>query len=113
MHELTIAKNIIELIEESVSETDQMKIKTINITTGLLSNICRESLLFCFNSIKEKTRFGSAELSIESIPITIKCRDCNEMTVENNYIFNCKTCSSVNIEVLSGYELNLSGIILE
>jgi hydrogenase nickel incorporation protein HypA/HybF len=113
MHELTIAQNIIELISETVPEEEQSRIKIVNINAGLLSNISPDSLLFCFNSIKEKTRFNSAELSIDTIPISIECRDCGEKTTENDFIFKCKSCASGNIEVLSGYELNISGVILE
>jgi hydrogenase nickel incorporation protein HypA/HybF len=112
MHELTVAQNIIELVKESVPEKDYSRIKEISINAGLLSNISTESLLFCFNSIKEKTGFPSAELLVEQIPVSIRCHECSRITTGFDYIFNCN-CGSGNIEVLSGHELNLSRIILE
>jgi hydrogenase nickel incorporation protein HypA/HybF len=113
MHEMSIALNIAEIIKETVSESDQNKISSVKIDMGILSNISSESLLFCFNSLKENELFSSASLEINKLPISIRCKHCEALSVENDFIFSCRICSSNDIEVTGGDELSLNSIIID
>jgi hydrogenase nickel incorporation protein HypA/HybF len=113
MHELSVALNIAGIIKENVPETDLNRISLIRIDIGILSNISPDSLLFCFNSMKENEGFSSAALEINNLPLNIKCRNCETVSEENDFIFICKLCGSNDIEVIGGDELSLNSIIID
>jgi hydrogenase nickel incorporation protein HypA/HybF len=112
MHELSIAVNLAEIINDTVPENDLPFIDIIKIDVGLLSNVFPDSLLFSFNSVKEKTHFNSAKLIINKVPLSVKCRNCASISTGDDFIFLCNTCSSADIEVIGGNELRLSEITL-
>jgi hydrogenase nickel incorporation protein HypA/HybF len=112
MHEITIAQNLADLITGSVPENDLRNISKVKVKIGILSNILPDSLIFCFNSIKESTPFSSAFLEIVEAPLKIKCRNCEKITEDFEIMFSCGKCGSHDIDVTGGDELELSEIIL-
>jgi hydrogenase nickel incorporation protein HypA/HybF len=113
MHEMTIARNILEIIYDTVESQDLSRVDSVELNVGLLSNVMNESLLFCFNTLVENTPLSSAKLVIKSKPIKIKCLDCGKISEGNDYIFSCSSCSGSRIEVEGGNELDISGILMK
>jgi hydrogenase nickel incorporation protein HypA/HybF len=109
---MSVALNIADIIKESVPERDLPRILTVRIDIGLLSNISDESLLSCFNSVKENTLYHTAELVIKKLPLSIKCNSCGKISEKEELFFRCSYCSSDKIEVIGGNELNFSEIII-
>ena len=113
MHELSIAQNIFDLVEENVSCKDREKVRNINIRLGEISGVIPESLEFCFEVITKGTSFEKSLLKIERIPVTAKCNKCSrEFTVENLFFF-CAVCGSSDIKILAGTEMQISEIEID
>jgi len=113
MHELSIAQNIFDLVEENVPGKDRIKVKNIILRLGEISGVVPESLEFCFEVITKGTPFESAVLKIEKIPITAKCNLCsNEFCIENLFFF-CPVCDSSDIKILTGTEMQVSEIEID
>lgn len=112
MHELSIAQNIIQIVNSSVERDKLDLVDKIYLKLGLLSNVLADSLHFSFNSIVENTPLQNSRLDIEALPIKIKCGDCNEINTTNDFIFTCPICSSSSISVISGDEMIISSIQL-
>ena len=113
MHELSIAQNIIDTIKNSVERNKLNLVERVSLRIGKLSNILIDSLEFCFYSAVENTSLHNCKLSIENVPIKIKCNDCNEINTTNDFVFTCPVCNSSSISVIGGDELIISSIHLK
>lgn len=113
MHEMTLARNILEIVHDLVPTNNLAGIDSVELNIGMLSNVLNDSLKFCFNALIENTPLASAKLKINSLPVKIRCLDCNSITESMDFIFTCSFCAGNNIEVQGGNELHISGIIMK
>jgi len=113
MHELSIAKNIIEIIKESVEEKDLRYINKVVLKIGDLSGVVPDSLQFSLEAISTGTELEGTIYEIMKIPFTIKCKVCNNESNNELGIVKCPACGSKDTEVVSGNELLVSEIILK
>jgi hydrogenase nickel incorporation protein HypA/HybF len=113
MHELGIAQNILEIVQQSVPEDRAAAVRSIRIRVGQLSGVVPDSLDFCFSVIVGETGMRQASLAIEHVPTVSKCRDCGHSFSVEDFLFCCPACSSASVEVVSGRELEVLEIELE
>jgi len=112
MHELGIAQNILQIIQQSVPEKNAADVRGIRIRVGQLSGVVPDSLDFCFSAIIHDTEMRKAKLEIEQIPITSECRDCQNRFEMSDLEFFCPACQSTSLELISGRELEVVEIEL-
>ena len=110
MHELSLAQNIIEIVEQAVPAEERANIESVRIKVGELSNITVDSLLFSLEVITSGTPLGNAKFPVEYIPLKVICKDCNKEFNNQFTIIVCPLCNGKNTEVLSGTELMISEI---
>ena len=55
MHELGIAQNILEIVQQSVTKEQAPAVRWIRIRVGQLSGVVPDSLEFCFQAIVSET----------------------------------------------------------
>ncbi|MEA3417083.1 MAG: hydrogenase maturation nickel metallochaperone HypA [Thermodesulfobacteriota bacterium] len=114
MHEMVIAKQIIEIATSSIPDSMKNRsVERVNLKVGKLSSVVPDSLIFCFEILSIDTRLAGAELNIEVVPVLARCRECETEWTINEPIFTCKKCKSGLIEIISGRELNITSIELE
>ena len=83
MHELGIAQNIVDIVNQYVPEGQERLVRSVRLKVGRLSGVVPESLEFCFSTIIGETPLDSAKLDIEHTPVKSRCCDCGEeFTVE-------------------------------
>ena len=111
MHEMGIAMQIIEIAQASIpKEEGDVAIARVNLKIGKLAAVVADSLRFCFEVAAKETQLEGATLNIEEVPVRARCRECDiEWTIAGP-AFNCETCGSGKIEILSGRELNIESI---
>jgi hydrogenase nickel incorporation protein HypA/HybF len=107
MHELGIAQNILQIVQQAVPETGAPCVRIIRIRVGQLSGVVPDSLDFCFSAIVNDTEMKQARLEIEQVPLTSECRDCRQRFPINELDFFCPACKSTNLELVSGRELEV------
>ena len=112
MHELSIAQNIISIVQENLKDEQRNSVKRVRVKIGKLTNILADSLLFSFEALTKETNLDGVVLEVENIPLTIKCKDCEKLTSLDDYIFCCPACQSTSITLISGNELMVSEIEL-
>jgi len=113
MHELSIAANLFEIIEEKARENKSKKIVSVKLKVGALSGVVPEFLETAFDIYKKETIADSARLEIEKVPLKIKCQNCHTEMVKDDFVFICSKCGSKKLETLSGTELLLEKIEME
>ena len=112
MHELSLAQNIVDIVQQHVPTGQATSITTIKLRVGEMSGVVADSLDFCFTAITSSTPLGSAKLQIEHIPFTLRCSVCaNSFTSEFGTVL-CPTCGNENTEVVGGTEMQIVEIEL-
>jgi hydrogenase nickel incorporation protein HypA/HybF len=112
MHELAIAQNILEIVQQSVPEGQAPGVRWVRLRVGPLSGVVPDSLNFCFSAIISETKMPQARLAIEQVEMVCLCRDCLREFQSEDLAFQCPECSSSNLELISGKELEIVEIEL-
>ena len=112
MHELSIAQNIIEIVNDNLNDHQKNIVKSVRVKVGKLTNILPDSLVFIFEALVKDTDLDGAVLEIEHLPIKIKCAECGAVSTSDDFLFSCEKCGGNQIKILSGNEFLVSEIEL-
>ena len=113
MHELSLAQNIVEIVEAAVPPESDPRASTIRIRVGELAGVVTDSLLFCFEAITQGTRFEHSRLELIPVAITARCNTCGAINRIVDSTFVCVECSGTGLSLLSGRELQVIEIELQ
>ena len=110
MHELSVAQNIVEIIQQHVPESEWERVAAVRLKVGAVAGLVPESLEFSFQAMTSESLLSHAQLEIESIPFRIHCNAC-DMTAENELGFTvCSKCGGADTKILSGLEMYITEI---
>jgi len=112
MHELSIAQNIVEIVEHNLPPGDHPKVRVVRLSVGEMAGVVADSLEFCFNAITAGTHLDGTALEIVHIPVTAGCRECGTAFAVQDSLFRCPDCGSVNVALTAGQELQVNEIEL-
>ncbi len=113
MHELAIAKEIIEVVEREIGRRHITGVTAVGIRLGALSAVDPEALTFSFEAGTRDTRLEGARLLIEPVAVALLCRDCGREFSGNDIVFLCPGCDSSDVRMVRGDELYLDHIECE
>jgi hydrogenase nickel incorporation protein HypA/HybF len=115
MHEASIAMGLINSLMQMAERENAKEILKVNVRIGKLSGIVVDSFVFAFNALKQQfPKLKNAELCVEEVPIKYRCRDCGEeFEVETVLFPECPKCGSVNLDLISGEELEVINAEIE
>jgi len=113
VHELSIAKSLIELACDYAEREGASRVNRISVRLGSESVVFR-SLYFCFDSAASNTMCEGAELDIEQVPLTAFCPACDEAKVLlSRTSFRCPDCGTPTPKILTGREMQLVSLNLQ
>lgn len=113
MHELSIAENILSIVEDYARRNDASKVVSVKLRIGEMSGVQPEPLAFCFEICANGTVAEGASLEIERVPLSARCRACNVAFDVEGYCFLCPDCGSTEVEIISGRELQVTEMEVE
>jgi hydrogenase nickel incorporation protein HypA/HybF len=113
MHELSIAQNIVEIVQQYVPGTAMADVRSVRVRVGRLSGIVPDSLEFSFSAIVAGTPLGAARLDIEQVPAICLCEGCSTEFEVADFAFVCPGCGGLNTRLRSGSDLQVVDIELE
>ena len=112
MHEVALARNMIDLVEDYARNDGGGFVKKISIRLGELSAMSR-ALHFCFSAASKDTLCEGAILDIEEIPLTVYCDYCQQdRKPTGKYSFRCEECGLPTPKIVTGKEMELVSIEL-
>ncbi|MFI5173685.1 MAG: hydrogenase maturation nickel metallochaperone HypA [Terriglobia bacterium] len=107
MHELSIAQNVIEIVQQNLPPAPHPGVRSVKMKVGEMAGVVIDSLEFCFSAIIPGTPLEGARLEIERVPVVAHCRRCEVHFEVDHYAFACPSCENIEIEVISGRELQV------
>jgi hydrogenase nickel incorporation protein HypA/HybF len=111
MHELGIALEIMNIVEDQMSKRSLDRLKEVGVRVGSLSGVDPEALSFSFEAATIDTPLAGAELVIEQIPVRGACRSCGKEVEVDDFVFMCPHCDSRDIEITQGQELDVAYLV--
>jgi hydrogenase nickel incorporation protein HypA/HybF len=113
MHELALAEGIVRIVMANLKTEDPSNVSSITVRVGRLSCVSPESLVFCFDAIKNGTPLSGAELDIVLENAEIECLDCGARSQSEGFPLICPECFSTSVRIKQGEDLQVDSFVLE
>lgn len=113
MHELSLAENILQLIEDAATAQPFHRVKTVWLEIGQLACVEQESLRFFFAVVTEDSIARQAKLEIIGIAGQAVCQDCNRTFPIAAYYEACPHCGSYALLIINGDEMCIRELEVE
>ena len=110
MHEISIALNIVEIVEQELVRHRVKELKAVNVAVGKLAAVVPEQLTFCFDMITADTSMDGVSLNIREVPLGYTCGSCGEEFTSEEVAFVCPRCGGHNPDMITGMEFNIESI---
>lgn len=108
MHEMSIAQNILEIVDEYMAREPAAKLLEVVVEIGEMVAVVPDSLYFCYDVLVENSKYRDSKLIINILPLQGSCRSCGHVFKIENYNFNCPSCHSPDLHVQGGQELRIT-----
>ena len=106
MHELSIAENMLEIIESHRAEKGFKRCNSLTVRIGLLSAVDEQALRFAFEALTEGGPHQGAVLEVEKTFPQAKC-SCGCSFEVTDLLYTCPRCGAVTAELSGGDDLNI------
>lgn len=110
MHELSLCGAIADV---ATRHAGPRQVKVIHLRIGQLRQVVPDTLAFCWTLVSEGTDLAGSVLDVERVPATLQCRVCDEQfTLDGTIAFVCPACKSLDVEVVSGEDFDVTALDL-
>lgn len=107
MHELSIARSLIEIAEGEAKRL-AVEVEAVHVKIGALSGVVDQALLYAYDIAVEGTALEGSRLVIEAVPVRIYCQSCAaEFTLVGIQSFACPQCGLPSGDLRAGRELDI------
>lgn len=113
MHEMSIAMNIVDIVEEELEKAHATVVSQIELEIGTLSGVVLEALEFALDEAVKKTPLENAEIKIEKVSGRASCKHCGYVFESEDYFSSCPQCKSMETEIIQGKELRIKSLLVE
>ena len=113
MHELSLACSLVEEAEKVIEAEQAARATRVTVGIGTFSGIELDAFEFAFPIAAKGTPLEESELTIQEIPVLVRCRSCEKESSPDFPRCACTFCGSDDIELLRGRELNIQSMEIE
>ncbi len=113
MHELSIAMNILDIVEKTAQVNGAAAVKDIFVEVGALAGVMIPSLEFGLEIAKQDTCAREAGIHIQEIEGRGRCPTCGGTFPMGYPIEPCPQCGSSYLRMTAGDELRVREIEVE
>jgi hydrogenase nickel incorporation protein HypA/HybF len=107
MHEFSIASAV---VDTAVRHAGGRRVTLVSVRAGFLRQVVPDALEFAFGIVARETVCEGARLELEVVPARLRCRACDHELEIELPVFRCTACASVDVDVLTGEELEVESI---
>ena len=113
MHEMSIAMNILDIVERTAQTNGAAAVKDIFIEVGALAGVMIPALEFNLDIAKYNTRAREAGIHIKEIKGRGRCPACGGTFPMGFHIEPCPQCEGSYLRMVTGNELRVLEIEVE
>lgn len=113
MHEFAITQGILDVTLKGAKEQGAIKINTVYLKVGAMSDIVDDCVQFYFEQLSKGTIAEGAQLQVEKVPARAKCNNCQAEFEPEEFFFQCSSCGQFGAQIISGKELEVSSLDIE
>ena len=113
MHEIGIASEVVRAAQAEQAHRPGSSLIRVGIRVGVLAGVDLDALRFAFTALTQATDLESVHFDIESCPRENRCLDCGTEFPSALYSEPCPCCSSNNIALIGGEQLDIAFVELE
>jgi hydrogenase nickel incorporation protein HypA/HybF len=113
MHELSVCQALIGQVEKVARENDARRVVAIVIAVGPLSGVEAGLLEHAYPIAAAGTVAEHATLTVETVPVRVRCRSCGAETGAQPNRLVCGDCGDWKVDVVAGEEMLLKRVEIE
>lgn len=111
MHELSIARSIVEIAADALRDAGATKAVMVRVRIGALAGVAPEALAFSYEVAICGTPLEGSRLVVETTPVIVHCPTCNRDEVVSDICrLACSACGIPTSDVRSGRELEVESV---
>jgi len=108
MHEASLVKSLLEQVDRLAAEHAAVAVEEVRVRIGPLSGVEPMLVSLAF----ERLAPAGANLVVEEVPLTARCRDCCKLFELKQFRFHCSYCESSDVDVIEGDVFMLESITI-
>lgn len=105
-----IAQAILEQALTAAEANGISRIARLHLKIGAFSGVVDDALRFSFEVASQETKAEGAVLEVDNVPLRVRCIDCGREKEIQPILFQCPSCGSRSVDILTGRELTLDSI---
>ena len=113
MHEMSLAENVLQIIEESARIQNFRRVRTVVLEIGQLAAVEPEAMRFCFEAVASGSIAEGALLEIIEIPGAGHCESCGEVVAMQEPYGLCPACGSPRLRIVAGNRMRIKDLEVE
>lgn len=113
MHELSICLSLLDQVKMIAAEHQAHRVAVIRLRIGPLSGVEPQLLASAYPLAAAGTIAEAARLEIDTAPVRVRCRACEQESEVSPNRLLCGACGSHRTELLSGDEMLLANLELD
>lgn len=113
MHEFSLAKNIVEIVEETVTSHNASRAVHVILEIGKLSGVEIEALKIAMEALQPETILEDAEIQYDIIEGLAQCQHCQLQFVPRSLFDPCPRCNEYGANIIEGKELLVKSVTAE
>ena len=110
MHEMSLAENVREIIEDAASAQGFRHVRRVVLAIGELAAVETDALQFCLDVVLEGSVAEGAALDFVVTPGEGWCTRCAQTVALHERYDPCPHCGSYGLEVRAGAQMRVSAL---
>lgn len=113
MHELSLARDIVDAVVESAKQAGAKRVKRVYMSIGRARDVVPDLMDLAFRRLTEGTIAEGAELIVTQVPVMARCKDCGmifPIDIFDSATWKCPRCRSSDYELCRGREFDVDRI---
>jgi len=113
MHELSLAINIIKIIEKEAATHNGSLVTEVDIVIGELSGVMKVALMKAVKALVKDSYLSSIQFIYTDTKAKAYCTDCGLVLPVADFVTGCNRCHSPHLDITEGKELFVKSITFE
>jgi len=113
MHETSLVRSLIRQVWQLVAQHGGGQVSEVLLEVGPLSGVEPLLLQSAWREQVSEMEFATTVLSIDEVPLTVRCCGCDHEFESVKFNFRCPCCQGVDTHVIRGEGLLLQSITLD